>query len=62
MPNNRIKIGKYEAWVVVEDENIELYKIDINEESKVGTCWIASTTGKVRYILLSQLLYDYGLF
>jgi len=32
--------------VVVEDQEIEHYGIEVNEETKVATCWIASTAGK----------------
>ena len=43
----RLKLGEYEAWMVVEGEEVEHYEIRVNEETKVATCWIASTVGKV---------------
>jgi hypothetical protein len=57
MVNTHLKVGDYEAWVVVENDEVEHYGIEVNEETKVVTCWIASTAGKVsgfNYLLLSQ--------
>ena len=53
MTNTRLKVGEYEAWLVVENAEVEHYGIDVNEETKVATCWIASTAGKVVYLTLS---------
>ena len=47
MVNTRLKLGEYEGWVVVEGLDIEHYAIEVNEETKVASCWIASTAGKV---------------
>ena len=47
MVNTRSRMGDYEAWMVVENEEIEHYGIEVNEETKIATCWIASTAGKV---------------
>jgi len=47
MVQTQLNVGGYEAWVVVEDEKIEHYAIDVDEEEKLATCWIASTAGKV---------------
>ncbi len=47
MVNTRLNLGQYEAWVIVEGQEIEHYAIEVNEETKVASCWIASTAGKV---------------
>lgn len=47
MAQTRLKVGVFEAWAVVENEEVEHYHIDVNEEEKLATCWIASTAGKV---------------
>jgi hypothetical protein len=49
MVNTRVKLGQYEAWVVVEGQEIEHFAIAVNEETKVASCWIASTVGKVLF-------------
>jgi hypothetical protein len=56
MVKTRVKLGKYEAWIVVENQEIEHYEVEVNEESKVATCWIASTAGKVVSIRFIQSL------
>lgn len=49
----RSKIGGYEAWMVVKNKEVKhygiLYEIEVNEKTKVATCWIASTVGKVMW-------------
>jgi hypothetical protein len=55
MVKTRVKLGEYEAWVVVENQEIEHYGVEMNEESKVATCWIASTAGKVVSHVLSRV-------
>jgi len=47
MVQTRLKVGNYEAWVVVEKEEVEHYSIEVDEEENLATCWIASTAGKV---------------
>lgn len=47
MVNTRVQLGQYMAWVVVEGQEVEHYDIEVNEENKVASCWIASTAGKV---------------
>jgi uncharacterized protein involved in high-affinity Fe2+ transport len=46
----RLKVGEYEAWLVVENAEVEHYKIEVDEQTQIATCWIASTAGKVRVI------------
>ena len=64
MVNTRVKLGEYEAWVVVEGQEIEHFAIEVNEETKVASCWIASTVGKVMFLsscktdLVSSSLFD----
>lgn len=53
-----LKVGEYEAWVVIEGEKIAHYGIEVDEKRMVATCWIPSVVGKVRtlyHIILSQL-------
>ncbi len=52
MVNTRLKVGEYEARIVVEGKNIAHYGIEVNEERMVATCWIPSTAGKVGSIIL----------
>lgn len=46
-PVTRAKIGNYETWVSIEKNPVEHYKIDVNEDTKTATCWVASQEGKV---------------
>jgi hypothetical protein len=55
MPENSIRFGEHGARVMIEDEEIEHYAIDLNPAKKEVICWIASEEGKVRnskYILI----------
>ena len=38
----------YEAWIVVDGQEVEHYGIEVDDTSKEVTCWVASTEGKVR--------------
>jgi len=54
MVNTRLKLGEYEGWVIIEGQEIEHYAIEVNEETMVASCWIASTAGKVNVRFLSK--------
>ena len=47
---------KFEAWVtldVPDGARREEYAVEVNEQKKLVTCWIASEMGKVRLLTLS---------
>jgi hypothetical protein len=50
----RLKLGQYEGWVIIEGQEIEHYAIEVNEETMVASCWIASTAGKVNVCFISK--------
>ena len=47
---------KFEAWVTLDGPDgarREEYAVEVNEQKKLVTCWIASEMGKVRLLTLS---------
>ncbi|KAF9534018.1 hypothetical protein CPB83DRAFT_844971 [Crepidotus variabilis] len=46
MPATRLKFDEYEAWIVIEDRETEVYNVENDHETKTVTCWIASEEGK----------------
>jgi hypothetical protein len=48
--------GQFEAWVTLDGPDgarREEYAVEVNEQEKLVTCWIASEIGKVRPLTLS---------
>jgi len=52
MAKTRMSLGEYEVWIVVEDQEVEHYGIEVDEAARVATCWIASKEGQVHFQLL----------
>jgi len=48
MAPKRMTLGEYEAWIVVDGQEVEHYGIEVGDTGKEVTCWVASTEGKVR--------------
>ena len=47
---------QFEAWVTLDGDDgarREEYAVEVNEQKKLVTCWIASEMGKVRLLTLS---------
>jgi hypothetical protein len=49
-----IRFGKHGACVMIEDEEIQHYDIQVDMEKKEATCWIASEAGKVSESLFTM--------
>jgi hypothetical protein len=48
--------GQFEAWVTLDGPDgarREEYAVEVNEQEKLVTCWIASELGKVCFLTLS---------
>ncbi|KAL0565425.1 hypothetical protein V5O48_016599 [Marasmius crinis-equi] len=41
-----ITVNNYSAWITIGDKACEEYEVDVSEEAKTVTCWIASEVGK----------------
>jgi hypothetical protein len=45
---DRLHCDGFEAWIVVDDTPVSQYGIERTEGEQKVSCWIPSTTGKVR--------------
>jgi len=43
-----LQVGEFSAWIKVENVETQEYNIEISDDGKNITCWIASEVGKVR--------------
>ncbi|KAJ3516565.1 hypothetical protein NLJ89_g1031 [Agrocybe chaxingu] len=59
MPTTRLTLGDYSAWVKVAGEEVEHHSIEVNEEKKLVSCWIASEEGKAFTIDVEKLQVNY---
>ena len=54
--------GQFEAWVTLDGPDgarREEYAVEVDEQEKLVTCWIASELGKVRLLTLSFIYCSY---
>ena len=53
-PLNTMRVGDYTASIVVDEKELEEYKVTLDLSTTAATCWVASEVGKVRHSYLHQ--------
>ena len=51
MPETCITFGIHGARVMIENKKVQHYAMQVDQDKKEVTCWIASEAGKVRELL-----------
>ena len=59
MPETCITFGEFGARVMMENNEVEHYAMQVDPVKKEVSCWIASEAGKVRQIILSLFFCRY---
>jgi hypothetical protein len=42
-----LRLNGFRAWISVDHKPLDIYKMEIDDERNIATCWVPSTAGKV---------------